>query len=54
MISDAIRLGGVYVCDVTHDEILETIYSRKELNYDELIFKWNVESIDDDSVCNEK
>ena len=32
-----IRSGAVYVCDVTHDEILETIFSREELYYDELI-----------------
>ena len=26
---DSIRLGAFYVCDVTHDEILETIFSRE-------------------------
>ena len=26
---DAVRLGHVYICDVTHDEIQKTIFSRK-------------------------
>ena len=26
---DAIMLGAVYVCNVTHDEILETIFPRE-------------------------
>ena len=34
---DAIRLGSVYICDYTHDEILETIFSRRKLNYDEFV-----------------
>ena len=36
---DAIRLGAAYVFDVTQNEILEKIFSREELNYDELILK---------------
>ena len=36
---DAIRFGSVYVCDDTHDEILETIFSRKTINYDEFILE---------------
>ena len=31
---DVISLGAVYVCDVTHNEILETIFSREESHYD--------------------
>ena len=50
---DEFRLGAVYFFDVTHDEILETIFSREELNYDELVFKVEVESSDDESECNE-
>ena len=34
---DAIRLATVYVCDVKNDGILENIFSREELHYDELI-----------------
>ena len=34
---DLISLGTVYVCDDTHNEILETIFSRGELYDDELI-----------------
>ena len=37
--SDLIRLGNVYVCDKSHNEILETILSREELNYDEFILE---------------
>ena len=36
---DEISLGTVYVFDVTYDEILDTIFSREELNYDELILE---------------
>ena len=36
---DAIRFGSVYVCDDTHDEILETIFSKKTINYDEFILE---------------
>ena len=49
---DAIRYGAVYVCDGTHDEILETIFSREELRNDELILEVEVEISDDESVCN--
>ena len=34
---DVIRLGDVYVCDVTHDKIPENIFSKEESNYDEFI-----------------
>ena len=34
---DAIRLGTVYDCDDAHNEILETMFSMKELNYDKFI-----------------
>ena len=34
----AIRLCTVYVCDDSHGEILETAFSRGELNHDEFIF----------------
>ena len=44
---DTMRLGYVYVFDVTHNEILETIFSREELNNDELILEGEVESSDD-------
>ena len=33
----AISLGGVYVCDNTHDEILETINFKGRI-----IFWWNI------------
>ena len=36
---DAIRLGDIYVCDVTHNEILETIFSREEFNSNEFFCK---------------
>ena len=51
---DLIRLVNVYFCDVTHHEILETIFSREELHRDELILEGEVESSDDESECNEK
>ena len=51
---DAIRYGAVYVCDGTHDEILETIFSREESRYNELILEGEVESSDDDSEFNEE
>ena len=28
-------MGYVYICDVTHHEILDTICSREDLHYDE-------------------
>ena len=39
MRDDSIRLGAVYACDNTHDEMLETIFSREELNHDEFILE---------------
>ena len=53
MRGDAIRLGDFYVCGVTHDEILETIFSREELHYDKLILEVKVESSDNDIEFNE-
>ena len=35
---DVIRLGGFYVCNDTHDEILETIFQGK--NYIEMNCFW--------------
>ena len=32
-----IRFGAIYVLDVKHDEIMETIFSRGGLNYDEFM-----------------
>ena len=46
---DATMFGTIYVCDVTNNEILETIFSREELHYDELILEGEVESSDDES-----
>ena len=34
----AIWLRGMYVCDDSHDEILETTFLREELNYDKLFW----------------
>ena len=51
---DAIMLGTVYFGDITHYEILETIFSREELYDDKLILEIKFESIDDKSECNEK
>ena len=50
---DEIRLVNVYVCDVTQNETPETIFSRKELNYNELVLEIEIESSDDESECNE-
>ena len=50
---DEIRLVNVYVCDVTQNETPETIFSRKELNYNELVLETEIESSDDESECNE-
>ena len=50
---DEISLGTVYVFDVTYDEILDTIFSREELNYDELILEGEFESSNDESEFNE-
>ena len=36
---DKIILGTIYVCDVTHDEILETVFLRGKLHYDEVILE---------------
>ena len=35
-------LGDVYFCDDTQNEMLENIFSREELNYNELIFEGEV------------
>ena len=51
---DEIGLGAVYVCDITHDAILDTIFSREESRYNELILEGEVESSDDDSEFNEE
>ena len=51
---DAIRSGAVYVCDVIQDEILETLFSRQELNYRGIILEGEVESSDDESGYNYK
>ena len=50
---DEIMLGAVYVCYVTHDEILETIFSKEGLNYDELVLEGESVSSDDESKYNE-
>ena len=47
------RVGPVYVCDGAHDEIPEKCFSRKELNYNELILEGEVESSDDESEYKE-
>ena len=44
--SDVIRLVSFYVCDVTHDEILETVFSREELNCNEFVLGGVVQSSD--------
>ena len=49
----SIRLCDFYVCDDTHDEILDNMFSREELYYDELIFEGEVKSSNDESECNE-
>ena len=51
---DVIRLCVVSVCVNTNDEMLETIFSRQELHYDEFILEGEVESSDDKNECNEK
>ena len=43
----------MYVCDDAHDEIPEKCFSRKELNYNELILEGEVESSDDESEYKE-
>ena len=48
---DAIRLGTIYVCVVTQNEILETILSREELHNYEFILERLVRSSYDESVC---
>ena len=50
---DAIMLGDVYICDVAHNEILKTLFSREELNYDELILEEEVGSSYNKSEYNE-
>ena len=54
MRGDATRLGAVYVFDDTHNEIIETIFSREELHNNELILGGEVESSDDKSECDKK
>ena len=49
---DVIRLGVVYVCDDTHNEILEAIFSSEDLHYYELILEGGFGSSDDKSECN--
>ena len=51
---DTIWLGAVYFCNYTHDEILETKFSREKLHHDEFILGVWVESSDDESECNER
>ena len=46
-------LGALYTCGVAHDEILETIFSREELNYIKLVLEGEVETSYDESECNE-
>ena len=43
----------MYVCDDAHDEILEIIFTREELNYGKLILEGEIEISDDESECNE-
>ena len=47
MRGDAIRLGTIYICSVTQNEILGTILSIEELHYDEFILERGIESSDD-------
>ena len=54
MRGDANRLGTIYVCDVTHNDIMDTIFSREELHDNELILEGEVESSDYESECNEE
>ena len=42
----------MYVFDYSHDEILETIFSREDLNYEEFILEGEFEISDDESECN--
>ena len=53
-IDDAIKLGDVYFCGESHDEIFETIFWRGELNYDEFILEVEVEMSDNESECNDE
>ena len=39
---DSVMLVAVYVCDYTHDEILEIIFSREELHFDSLVLEVEV------------
>ena len=43
---DAIRLGTMHVCDDAHDEILGTMFSMEDLNYDAFIMKVEIEISD--------
>ena len=49
----AIKLGTVYICDGSHDEITEKCFSREVLNHNEFILQGKVEIRDDESKCNE-
>ena len=53
MRGDEISLGYVYVYYYIQNEILETIFSREELHYDEWVLEGEVENSDDDNECNE-
>ena len=46
--------GSDYVCYDINYEKLDTIYSREKSYYNRLFFEGEVESIDDQSECNEK
>ena len=51
MRGNVIRLCAVYVCDDTHDQILNTIFSREELNYDDFMLEGEVQISGDESEC---
>ena len=46
-------LRAIYVCDDTHDEIMDNVFSGGILHYDGFILKEKVECSDDESECNE-
>ena len=52
MRGDTVGLGTIYMCDVTHKEILDALFSGEELNYYELILEGEAEIIDDESEFN--
>ena len=47
-------MGAVYVCDVTHNEIMGTLFKREVLHYDKLVLEGGVEISDDESEYNKK